>query len=310
MPAPLAATALSRLLGCRLPVIGLPPQAGDVAALGGFGFIGAAQAGSPQPSLGLHLTPAAPGFDQQAQRCIDQRWPAVCLDAPPQPAAIARLRAAGVTVVQQAHDAQQALHAQQAGCHAVLLPHLTQEALADALGAIDVPAAVAAQDGRSAARLLAQGAQAVTPHAGQEPLADWLAQAAQHSRLLRPPEAAFDSLVCYAAEAERQRRAPLLAQLTAALAAQRRAARQLLHPLHPPGSAPIIQALRGCGLLWLALHHLEGQPASAADAAPGDAAALTAQALRAALAEIDDSAWRAAAERWLQTPFPPNDPPA
>ena len=192
----LPAMALTRLLGCRLPLLlagmGGVARAELVAAVteaGGFGFLGMvreplalierevaqvrARTGAP---FGVNLIPAAtpaPLLRDQVALCIALRVPVVGLFWDVDRAVIERLRGAGITVVHQVGSAGEALLAQEAGAQALIAQGVEAgghvrgreplaDVLADVLAVASVPVAAAGglADGRGVARVLAQGAQA------------------------------------------------------------------------------------------------------------------------------------------------------
>lgn len=193
----LAATPLSRLLGCRAPLIlagmGGVARSELVAAVsgyGGFGFLGmvreplallerevARVRALTDAPFGVNLIPAGTPralLRSQVDACIALGVPAVELFWDVDEGVVARLRAAGITVLYQVGSARDALHAQAAGAHAVIAQGVEAgghvwgrqplEALLDeVLGCVSVPVAAAGglADGRSVGRVLARGAQAV-----------------------------------------------------------------------------------------------------------------------------------------------------
>lgn len=408
------ATPLCRLLGCRHPLLlagmGGVSRAELVAAVseaGAFGFLGMVReplalierevaqvrARTPAP-FGVNLIPAAtpaPLLRGQIDLCIALRVPVVGLFWDVDAGVVARLRAAGITVVHQVGTVQDALQAQEAGAQALIAQGVEAgghvrgrlplaELLAQVLAVASVPVAAAGglADGRGVARVLAQGAQAAVlgtaliathesfahdfhkqrlvaaqagdtvltedfhinwpPHAavrvlansvtrrergdpftgartvvgdeegrpiylfstdsplrsmtgdfeamalyagqgvGQvqavEPAADAvrriLAEAAAHARLLGDAPVAVASPVCYAADAERERNAPVIARLDELLEAERAGARVTLRSsaeAQDPALRALIDAIhrdevRWCGLLMQAIRTLQGTPSA------------------------------------------------
>ncbi|WP_284465615.1 nitronate monooxygenase [Diaphorobacter nitroreducens] len=190
------ATPLCRLLGCRLPLVlagmGGVSRSELVAAVteaGGFGFLGmvreplalierevAQMRQRTALPFGVNLIPAAtpaPLLHAQVDLLIALQVPVVSLFWDVDAGVIARLRAAGVTVVHQIGSAAEALQAQEAGAQALIaqgveagghvrgrqpLAELLSEVLA--MASVPVAAAGGLADGQGVARVLAQGAQA------------------------------------------------------------------------------------------------------------------------------------------------------
>ena len=190
------ATPLCRLLGCRLPLVlagmGGVSRSELVAAVteaGGFGFLGMVR--EPLALIerevaqvrqrtalpfGVNLIPAAtpaPLLRAQVDLLIALQVPVVSLFWDVDAGVIARLRAAGITVVHQIGSAAEALQAQEAGAQALIaqgveagghvrgrqpLAELLSEVLA--MASVPVAAAGGLADGQGVARVLAQGAQA------------------------------------------------------------------------------------------------------------------------------------------------------
>ena len=190
------ATPLCRLLGCRLPLVlagmGGVSRSELVAAVteaGGFGFLGMVReplalierevaqlrARTDRP-FGVNLIPAgtpAALLQSQVDLCIALGVPVVGLFWDVDRPLIARLRAAGITVVHQVGSLQDALDAQDAGPQALIAQGVEagghvrgrqplMQLLAELLPHARVPVAAAGglADGRDVARVLAQGAQA------------------------------------------------------------------------------------------------------------------------------------------------------
>ena len=192
----LAATPLCDLLGCRLPLV-LAGMGGvaraelvaAVSAFGGLGILGmvreplalierevAQVRGRTDRPFGVNLIPSGTAralLRSQVDLCIDLRVPVVELFWDIDEAVIDRLRAAGIVVVHQVGTAQEALHAQAAGAHAIIAQGVEagghvrgrqplMQLLPEVLGCVDVPVAAAGglADGRDVGRVLALGAQA------------------------------------------------------------------------------------------------------------------------------------------------------
>ena len=196
MPATLSPTPLCQLLGCRLPLL-LAGMGGvsrhelvaAVTEAGGFGFLGMVReplalierevaqlrARTSQP-FGVNLIPAgtpAALLQSQVDLCIALGVPVVGLFWDVDRPLIARLRAAGITVVHQVGSLQDALDAQDAGAQALIAQGVEagghvrgrqplMQLLAELLPHARVPVAAAGglADGQGVARVLAQGAQA------------------------------------------------------------------------------------------------------------------------------------------------------
>lgn len=192
----LVATPLCDLLGCRYPLIlagmGGVARSELVAAVSGFGGLGilgmvreplaliereVAQVRQRTDSpFGVNLIPSgtAPALlRSQVDLCIDLRVPVVELFWEIDEAVIARLRAAGIIVVHQVGTAEEALHAEAAGAHALIAQGVEagghvrgrqplMQLLPEVLGCVGVPVAAAGglADGRDVGRVLALGAQA------------------------------------------------------------------------------------------------------------------------------------------------------
>lgn len=197
---PLPHTPLCDLLGCRLPLIlagmGGVARAELVAAVthaGGFGFLGMvreplalieAQVREVRELLGkekdrrfgVNLIPAGTApelLQQQVQLCTDLEVPVVGLFWDVRRDVIDRLRAAGITVVHQVGSVAQALEAQEAGVHALIVQGVEagghvygrqplEQILAQVLAVVGIPVAAAGgiANGQDVARLLSHGAQA------------------------------------------------------------------------------------------------------------------------------------------------------
>ncbi|CAE6818360.1 hypothetical protein R75461_05983 [Paraburkholderia nemoris] len=137
------ATPLTRLLGCRYPVIsagmGGPARAGLAAAVshaGGFGLLGmvrespelisreiaAVRAATDQP-FGVNLIPSATDSSLLAAEldvCLAARVPAICFFWDVVPDVVARAKDAGVLVLYQVGSLEGALAAEQAGADVVI----------------------------------------------------------------------------------------------------------------------------------------------------------------------------------------------
>ncbi|MGE4335152.1 MAG: DUF6306 domain-containing protein [Pigmentiphaga sp.] len=189
-------TPLCDLLGCRYPLIlagmGGVARADLVTAVtlaGGFGFLGMVREPpalirdevekvrqGTEASFGVNLIPAAtePGLlARQVELCIDVKVPVVGLFWSVSPSVIGALRAAGIKVVHQVGSAAEALQAQEAGAHALIVQGIEagghvrarqdlDELLATVLAVASIPVAAAGgiSTGAGVARVLAQGAQA------------------------------------------------------------------------------------------------------------------------------------------------------
>lgn len=190
-------TPLCDLLGCEHPLVlagmGGVARSELVAAVtlaGGFGFLGMVR--EPLALIeaevrkvrervggrrwGVNLIPAGTGpglLQQQLQLCIDLEVPVVGLFWDVRRDVIARLRDAGTTVVHQVGSMAQALEAQEAGAHALIVQGVEAgghvygrqplgKILAEVLAVVDIPVAAAGgiATGEAVARWLSQGAQA------------------------------------------------------------------------------------------------------------------------------------------------------
>lgn len=192
----LAATPLCDLLGCRYPLVlagmGGVARAELVAAVSGFGGLGilgmvreplalierevAQVRRLTDRPFGVNLIPSGTAptlLRSQVDLCIALAVPVVELFWEIDEPTIARLRAAGIVVVHQVGTAQEALHAQAAGAHAIIAQGVEagghvrgrqplMQLLPEVLGCVDVPVAAAGglSDGRDVGRVLAMGAQA------------------------------------------------------------------------------------------------------------------------------------------------------
>lgn len=139
----LAATPLCDLLGCRYPLVlagmGGVARAELVAAVSGFGGLGilgmvreplalierevAQVRRLTDRPFGVNLIPSGTAptlLRSQVDLCIALAVPVVELFWEIDEPTIARLRAAGIVVVHQVGTAQEALHAQAAGAHAII----------------------------------------------------------------------------------------------------------------------------------------------------------------------------------------------
>ena len=189
-------TALCDLLDCRHPLIlagmGGVARSELVAAVseaGGFGFLGmvreplplirgevAAVRARTSRCFGVNLIPAATEarlLREQVDLCIELTVPVVGLFWDVDRAVVARLRAAGITVVHQVGSVADALLAQDAGAHALIVQGVEAgghvrgsqplaQLLDEVLAVAEVPVAAAGGliDGRDLVRVLGQGAQA------------------------------------------------------------------------------------------------------------------------------------------------------
>jgi nitronate monooxygenase len=137
-------TDLTRLLGCRYPIVsagmGGPARSALAAAVseaGGFGLLGmvrespaliereiaAVRAASAQP-FGVNLIPAATEpalFAAELDACLAARVPAMCFFWDVVPAAVKRAKDAGAIVLYQVGSLEDALAAQQAGADALIV---------------------------------------------------------------------------------------------------------------------------------------------------------------------------------------------
>lgn len=130
-------------------------------------------------------------------------------------------------VIVHASTAVQALQAQEAGAAAVVVP---APVLPTALAVLSIPVvADALLDGRGLVQALDQGAQGGCLAPQAPALAEVLAQANRLWPIFAASSAELASPVCYAPEFERERNAPLVAQLNAVLAEERTLARAAVH---------------------------------------------------------------------------------
>ena len=114
-------------------------------------------------------------------------------------------------VLAQSRSAWQALQAQEAGAAAVVVP---ADELPTALAVLGIPVvADGLADGRSLVQALDQGAHGGCLAADAQPLAHVLAEANRLWPMFAASSADLASPVCYAPEFERERNAPLVAQL-------------------------------------------------------------------------------------------------
>jgi nitronate monooxygenase len=137
-------TALTRLLGCRYPIVsagmGGPARSELVAAVseaGGFGLLGmvrespaliereiaAVRAATRQP-FGVNLIPASTEpalFAAELDACLAARVPALCFFWDVVPGAVKRAKDAGAIVLYQVGSLEDALAAEQAGADAVIV---------------------------------------------------------------------------------------------------------------------------------------------------------------------------------------------
>ena len=197
MPCPtvLPATDFSELLGRRVPVVAAP--SGDATVVHGVGWDAN---GEPvwQACLGVQWHSAQTG------PCAKRPW-----------------------VLAQSRSAWQALQAQEAGAAAVVVP---ADELPTALAVLGIPVvADGLADGRSLVQALDQGAHGGCLAAAAQPLAHVLAEANRLWPMFAASSADLASPVCYAPEFERERNAPLVAQLNAVLAQERTLARAAVH---------------------------------------------------------------------------------
>ena len=181
MPCPtvLPVTDFSELLGRRVPVVAAP--LGDATVVNGVGWDAN---GGPvwQACLGVQWHSA------QTRPCAKRPW-----------------------VLAQSRSAWQALHAQEAGAAAVVVP---ADELPTALAVLGIPVvADGLADGRSLVQALDQGAHGGCLAAAAQPLAHVLAEANRLWPMFAASSAELASPVCYAPEFERERNAPLVAQL-------------------------------------------------------------------------------------------------
>ena len=223
MPCPtvLPATDFSELLGRRVPVVAAP--LGDATVVHGVGW---AAHGEPvwQACLGLH-------------------WHSVEVIHPKKHQLIA-----------QARSAWQALHAQEAGAAAVVVP---ADELPTALAVLGIPVvADGLADGRSLVQALDQGAHGGCLAAAAQPLAHVLAEANRLWPMFAASSADLASPVCYAPEFERERNAPLVAQLNAVLAQERTLARAAVH-IPQLGADHLRTTLAACAALRQSVRALE-----------------------------------------------------
>lgn len=193
-PSVLPATPLSDLLGRRVPLI-------------------AAAAEGAAPVQGVD-------GDAQGQpvwvACPAVQW-----------STLAALPGAHHKVIVHADTAAQALQAQEAGAAAVVVP---LPALSMALAVLSIPVVVGdLLDGRGLVQALDQGAQGGCLAPQAPALEEVLAQANRLWPIFAASSAQLASPVCYAPEFERERNAPLVAQLNAVLAQERTLARAAVH---------------------------------------------------------------------------------
>jgi nitronate monooxygenase len=137
-------TDLTRLLGCRYPIVsagmGGPARSALAAAVseaGGFGLLGmvrespeliereiaAVRAATAQP-FGVNLIPSATEpalFAAELDACLAARVPAMCFFWDVVPAAVKRAKDAGTIVLYQVGSLDDALAAEQAGADAVIV---------------------------------------------------------------------------------------------------------------------------------------------------------------------------------------------
>ncbi len=215
----LPATPLTDLLGLRVPLIAHGPDATG-AVQGVAADAQAAPAWGPSPALrwGDGGKAALPG------RLV--------------PAASPRA----------------ALQAQEAGAAAVAVPVAW---LQTALAVLSIPVvADGIVDGRGLVQALDQGAHGGRLAPDAQPLAQVLAEAHRLWPIFAASSAELASPVCYAPEFERERTAPLAAQLNAVLAEERTLARAALHlPQLPAGQ--LDTAVAACAALRSSVRELD-----------------------------------------------------
>ena len=220
-PTVLPATDFSELLGRRVPVVAAP--SGDATVVHGVGWDAN---GGPvwQACLGLH-------------------WHSVAVTHPKKHQLIA-----------QARSAWQALQAQEAGAAAVVVP---ADELPTALAVLGIPVvADGLADGRSLVQALDLGAHGGCLAAAAQPLAHVLAEANRLWPMFAASSAELASPVCYAPEFERERNAPLVAQLNAVLAQERTLARAAVH-IPQLGADHLRTTLAACVALRQSVRALE-----------------------------------------------------
>ena len=221
-PTVLPATDFSELLGRRVPVVAAP--LGDATVVNGVGWDAN---GGPvwQACLGVQWHSA------QTRPCAKRPW-----------------------VLAQSRSAWQALHAQEAGAAAVVVP---ADELPTALAVLGIPVvADGLADGRSLVQALDQGAHGGCLAAAAQPLAHVLAEANRLWPMFAASSAELASPVCYAPEFERERNAPLVAQLNAVLAQERTLARAAVH-IPQLGADHLRTTLAACAALRQSVRALE-----------------------------------------------------
>ena len=220
-PTVLPATDFSELLGRRVPVVAAP--SGDATVVHGVGW---AAHGEPvwQACLGLHWHSVEVTHQKKHQ------------------------------LIAQARSAWQALQAQEAGAAAVVVP---ADELPTALAVLGIPVvADGLADGRSLVQALDQGAHGGCLAAAAQPLAHVLAEANRLWPMFAASSAELASPVCYAPEFERERNAPLVAQLNAVLAQERTLARAAVH-IPQLGADHLRTTLAACAALRQSVRALE-----------------------------------------------------
>ena len=142
----------------------------------------------------------------------------------------------------------------EAGAAAVVVP---ADELPTALAVLGIPVvADGLADGRSLVQALDQGAHGGCLAAAAQPLAHVLAEANRLWPMFAASSADLASPVCYAPEFERERNAPLVAQLNAVLAQERTLARAAVH-IPQLGADHLRTTLAACAALRQSVRALE-----------------------------------------------------
>lgn len=217
----LPATSLSDLLGRRIPLIAEAPDA-----------TGAVQ-GVKWDAPGAPVLVPCPAL----------RWSGARKTWPP-----------GTRAIAPAASPRAALQVQEAGAAAVAVPLAWLQA---ALAVLSIPVvADGIVDGRGLVQALDQGAHGGCLAPDAQPLAQVLAEADRLWPIFAASSAELASPVCYAPEFERERNAPLAAQLNAVLAEERTLARAAVHvPQLPDGQ--LDAALAACAALRRSVRELD-----------------------------------------------------
>lgn len=161
---------------------------------------------------------------------------------------------AGAKTIVPAASPWAALQAQESGAAAVIIPAVGLQA---ALAVLSIPVAVdSLTDGRGLAQALDQGAHGGCLAPDAQPLAQVLAEAQRLWPIFAAASADLASPVCYAPQFERERTAPLAAQLNAVLAEERTLARAAIHVPQLP-AAQRDAALAACAALRRSVRDLD-----------------------------------------------------